>query len=193
MARDLIARIRENLVAHEPIQKGLRLAAVSMILRDRKSPSVLLIERARRTGDPWSGQIAFPGGKMQEGDRTARDTAVRETREEVDINLDSAGDFLGYGEVTRTHTGTMDVVPSVFALKREVEIRPNQEVASFRWVDLEDLLAPGSRSNYQLDFEGKVVEMPAYAVDGYVVWGLTYRILGTLLGDRGEATVTSRR
>ncbi len=187
-----MARIQGNLLADEPRQKGLRFAAVSMILRDRKSPSVLLIERARRAGDPWSGQIAFPGGKMQDGDRTARDTAVRETREEVDINLDGAAEFLGYGEVTTTHTGTMDVVPSVFALSREVEIRPNEEVASFRWVGLQNLLTPGARSSYRLGYEGRTVRMPAYAVGGYVIWGLTYRILSTLLGD-SEPRLTSRR
>jgi 8-oxo-dGTP pyrophosphatase MutT (NUDIX family) len=181
MTGDLMEMIQGNLVADEPQQKGLRFAAVSMILRDRKSPSVLLIERARRADDPWSGQIALPGGKMQDGDISARATAVRETKEEVGIDLDGAADFLGYGEVTRTHTGTMDVVPSVFALNREVEVRPNEEVASFRWIELEDLLAPRARTNHQFGYEGKVVQMPAYAVGGYVVWGLTYRILTSML------------
>ena len=182
MATDLVARIRESLVADEPEQKGLRFAAVSMNHRGRKSPSVLHIERAPRAGDPWSGQIAFPGGKMQDGDESARRTAVRETREEVDIDLDDAADFLGYGEVTTTHTGTMDVVPLVFVLRRQVEVRPNPEVASYRWVELNDLFAPGARSSYRFDYGGKAVQMPAYAVRGYMVWGLTYRIISSLLG-----------
>ena len=187
-----MARIHGRLVADEPLQKGLRFAAVSMILRNPESPSVLLIERARRAGDPWSGQIAFPGGKMQNGDRTAKDTAVRETKEEMGIDLDGAADFLGYGRVTTTHAGNMDVVPSVFALRRHVEITPNEEVASFRWIGLEELLAPGARSNYRLGNEGSAVRMPAYAVGGYVVWGLTYRILSAMLGDSAQP-LTSRR
>ena len=188
-----MAKIQGRLVAGEPQQKGLRFAAVSMILRDRKSPSVLLIERARRDGDPWSGQIAFPGGKMQDGDGSARGTAARETREEVGIDLDGAADFLGYGQVTTTHTGAMDVVPSVFSLRRQVEIRPNEEVASFRWIELEELLAPGARSTYQFGPEGRVVQMPAYAEGGYVVWGLTFRILSTMLGDSAHPPLTPRR
>jgi 8-oxo-dGTP pyrophosphatase MutT (NUDIX family) len=183
MPGDLIARIQGRLVAGEPRQKGLRFAAVSMILQDRRSPSILLIERARRANDPWSGQIAFPGGKMQDGDKSARDTAVRETKEEVGVDLDGAADFLGYGEVTTTHTGTMDVVPSVFSLRHQVEIRPNGEVASFRWIGLEDLLAPAARSNHNFSYEGRAVQTPAYAVGGYVVWGLTYRIINNLLND----------
>jgi len=193
MPGDLIARIQGKLVAGEPRQKGLRFASVSMILRGREPPSVLLIERARRAGDPWSGQIAFPGGKMQDGDKSARDTAVRETKEEVGIDLDRAADFLGYGEVTTTHTGTMDVVPSVFTLKHEVEIKPNGEVASFRWIGLEDLLAPSARSNYKLSYEGRVIQTPAYAIGGYVVWGLTYRIISELLNDSEKPPFTSRR
>ena len=130
---------------------------------------------------------------MQEGDRTAKDTAVRETKEEVGINLEYAADFMGYGEVTTTHTGTMDVVPSVFALKRQVEVKSNEEVASFRWIGLSDMLVPAARSNYRFRYEGRKVEMPAYAVEGYVVWGLTYRILSTLLGDSEKPQFTSRR
>lgn len=185
MTGELIAKVAKRLVPHEPPQKGLRFAAVSMIVRDRQNPSVLLIKRAERPGDPWSGQIAFPGGKMQSGDKTARDTAVRETMEEVGIDLDVKAEFLGYGGVTTTHTGTMDVVPSVFMLKEGVEVSPNDEVASYRWVDLEDLLELRARSTYELEFEGKSVGMPAFVVGDYVVWGLTYRILSSLIGEPG--------
>jgi len=183
LARALIAKVARNLVAQEPLEKGLRFAAVSIIVRDRKYPSVLLIRRAERLGDPWSGQIAFPGGKMKPGDKTARDTAVRETMEEVGIDLNSKAEFLGYGGVATTHTGTLDVVPSVFILKEGVEVKPNEEVASFRWVNLEDFLEPRTRSTYDLDRDGTTVGLPAFAVGDYVVWGLTYRILSTVLED----------
>ncbi len=181
MTGDVMARVAKGLVPHEPPQKGQHFAAVSMIVRDRQFPSVLLIKRAERSGDPWSGQVAFPGGKMQSGDRTARDTAVRETLEEVGIDLNRAAEFLGYGGVATTHTGTMDVVPSVFILKEGVQVRPNGEVASFRWVDLDAFEAPGAKATYRLNRDGQDVGMPAYAVGDYVVWGLTYRILSTML------------
>jgi 8-oxo-dGTP pyrophosphatase MutT (NUDIX family) len=180
---ELIAKVAKNLVAHEPPQKGLRFAAVSIIVRDRQYPSVLLIRRAERPGDPWSGQIAFPGGKMQLGDKTVRDTAVRETMEEVGIDLNSKAEFLGYGGVATTHTATMDVVPSVFILREGVEIKPNEEVASYRWVDLEDFLEPAAKSTYDLSIDGRSVGLPAFAVGDYVVWGLTYRILNSVLED----------
>jgi 8-oxo-dGTP pyrophosphatase MutT (NUDIX family) len=122
---------------------------------------------------------------MKSEDRTARDTAVRETMEEVGIDLNRSAEFLGYGRVATTHTGAMDVVPSVFVLKEEVEARPNEEVASFRWVDLDSLLAPAARSTHDLNSDGETVGTPAYAVGDYVVWGLTYRILSSMLEDSG--------
>ena len=69
------------------------------------------------------------------------------------------------------------MVPSAFELKESVEVRPNGEVASFRWIELEELLAPSARGTYSLEREGTAVGMPAYKVGDFVVWGLTYRIL----------------
>ncbi len=187
MGTEILARMTRNLVPHEPQAKGLRFAAVSIIVRDTQFPSILLIKRAERSGDPWSGQIAFPGGKMQSGDSTARDTAVRETMEEVGVDLRRA-EFLGYAPTATTHTGNMDVVPMVFVLKEGVEITPNAEVASFRWVDVEDLLAAGARGTYTLNYDGKAVDLPAFRVEDYVIWGLTHRILSTVFKDGEEGS-----
>ncbi len=181
MGNGIIERVAKNLTVQEPKSRGLRFAAVSIILRNRESPSVLLIKRAERAGDPWSGQIAFPGGKMQPGDKTAKDTAVRETMEEVGLDLEKAGEFLGYADTTATHTGTIDVVPTVFVLKKGVEVRPNEEVASYRWVNLKDFLGPDGKSTYKFSYDGRNIEMPSYLVQDYVVWGLTHRILTSVL------------
>ena len=177
----MVAKISRSLVLQEPATRGQRLAAVSIIINYRERPSVLLIRRAERSGDPWSGQIAFPGGKMQDGDRTARGTAVRETMEEVGLDLTSSSDFLGYGRLTTTHTGTMDVVPTVFHLRKGVTVVPNGEVASFRWVGLGVLASPGARSSLMMTFQGSQMEFPALKVGDYTVWGLTHRILTSLL------------
>ncbi len=180
MGGEILAKVAKRLVPHEPMQKGQRFAAVSIIVRDMQFPSVLLIKRAERPGDPWSGQIAFPGGKMQPGDGTARDTAVRETREEVGVDL-SRAEFMGYAPTATTHTGNMEVVPAVFVLKEGAEIRPNEEVASYRWVEMEELLTPEARTVYRLSPEGTDVTLPAFKVGDYVVWGLTHRILNSIL------------
>ena len=181
LAGEILERISRNLAAREPPPGGLRFAAVAIIIRDRENPSVLLIKRAERSGDPWSGQIAFPGGKMQSGDGTARRTAERETLEEVGIDLAKSARFLGYGQLTATHTGTMEVVPSVFIIGGAVTVKTNVEVASYRWADIGELTAPRAASSYTLRYEGQSVRMPAFMAGDYVVWGLTYRILASVL------------
>jgi 8-oxo-dGTP pyrophosphatase MutT (NUDIX family) len=183
LGSEIIAKVAKKLTLREPKSRGLRFAGVSIILRDGVVPSVLLIRRAERDGDPWSGQIAFPGGKMQPEDRTTRDTAARETMEEIGVDLDRTANFLGYADTTTTHNGTMDVVPSVFTLKEEVKIRPNEEVASYRWANLEDFLNPNGKSTYRLEYGDRTIEMPAYLVGDYIVWGLTHRILESLLKE----------
>jgi 8-oxo-dGTP pyrophosphatase MutT (NUDIX family) len=182
MQDEIVAKLMRGLRKDEPSPSGRRLAAVSIILRDKPILSTLLIRRAVRHGDPWSGQVAFPGGKWSPEDGTAKDTAVRETKEEVGVDLDVDADFLGYASPTTTHTGTMDVVPAAFILKRGIEVRPNKEVTSYHWVGLESILAPGARTTYRLTFKGRVVEMPAFLAEDYVVWGLTHRILSNVLG-----------
>ena len=141
-----------------------------------------MIKRADQVGDPWSGQVAFPGGKAQEGDNTLKETAIRETREEVGIDLGQDADFLGYFTSFRTHTGTLDVFPAVFLLKKKVEVRLNEEVSSYRWVKLEKLTAEQARSSYKVDAGGQTIEVPSLVLDDYVVWGLTHRIISFLFG-----------
>ena len=174
--------LKRKLSADEPLPGKLRRASVAITLKDPAEPSVLLIKRADRVGDPWSGQIAFPGGKAEKGDSTLKETAIRETREEVGIDLRVDADFLGYFMPFRTHTGTLEVVPAVFLLKREVEVHPNPEVSSFRWVTLAKLIAEESRSTNMVDTGDQTRMTPTLLVDGYAVWGLTHRIITTLIG-----------
>jgi 8-oxo-dGTP pyrophosphatase MutT (NUDIX family) len=176
-----MSKLVKNLALREPSARGRRVAVVAAIVDGRGSPKILLIKRAERAGDPWSGQIAFPGGKMQQGDRTAKEAAMRETLEEVGFDLADTSEFLGYGRVTTTHTGSMDVVPTVFVLKQDVEVRPNGEVASFRWVGLGRLMSRSARTTVPIESGGRVRRVPAYLVEDYVVWGLTRRILDSLL------------
>jgi len=183
MQNEILRALLNKLSADQPPIESKRLAAVSVIVAGEESPRTLLIKRAEHTDDPWSGQIAFPGGKMNESDNSARETAVRETREEVGLDLAAGARFAGYFVPFRTHTGGMDVIPLVFLMKREVEVTPNGEVSEYRWVGLKEFLLPSSASTYRLKTRGFSSDMPAFAVGDFVVWGLTHRIISSLLGE----------
>lgn len=156
-------------------------ASVAVIFKADESAKILLIKRAVKEGDPWSGQIAFPGGRVENGDSSFRDTATRETKEEMGIDLRRVSRFLGYLGPFKARTKEMMVVPSLFVLTRGTGISPNQEVASHRWVPIRVFRADSSRSFYSRD-DGTKLSFPSYIVGDYVIWGLTERIISTLIG-----------
>lgn len=144
--------------------------------------AVLLIRRAEREGDAWSGQAAFPGGRVSQADRTFEETARREAAEEVGVDLAGAA-FLGYMREFRTRTSDVHVVPSVFELQGLPAVTPNQEVASSEWASLKELAAEQARSSYLIPRTRGETPFPCIIHRGLVIWGLTERILSQIVGD----------
>jgi 8-oxo-dGTP pyrophosphatase MutT (NUDIX family) len=150
--------------------------------------AILLIKRAERAKDPWSGHMALPGGRREAGDENLLATALRETREEVGISLspDSLAGTLD-DVVPRTPVlPPIAVRPFVFLLPSRPELIPNPEVASVRWVALDDLGRPGTHRSILLDLAGQVREVEAYHLDEAIVWGMTERILTNLRRQLGD-------
>jgi 8-oxo-dGTP pyrophosphatase MutT (NUDIX family) len=180
---DLVKRISRALRSDEPINvREPNLAGVAVILWPLKEPSILLMKRAERIGDAWSAQVAFPGGRVQSGDGTMRDTATRETSEEMGIDLVKDSEFLGYMGLFRARSREMRVVPSVFRAKRSLDISMNvEEVASYRWVPLTPFLSDESKALHMVDLEGMRLTFPAFKLGDYLIWGLTERIISNLV------------
>jgi 8-oxo-dGTP pyrophosphatase MutT (NUDIX family) len=182
----IIPSLARKLDDKEPILNSIRVASVAVIVTAGDVPKTLLIRRAERGGDPWSGQIAFPGGKREDGDMSSRETAIRETKEEIGVDLSLHARYLGYFRSFRTHNGIMDVVPCVFLLEHDVGLMPNPEVSSYRWIPLSVFADPGAKTFYEPPTIGTGTKMPALAIGDYTVWGLTYTILSSLLMEDGE-------
>jgi len=163
-------------------------AAVAVVIGqgERGDEELLLIRRSESIADPWSGHVALPGGRVEPGDGSFRETAARETREEVGIDL-TKGRFLGYMGEFHARTREVKVVPSVFKLEGSPGVILNREVASYKWVPLHALTNPGNRSSHFVTWRGVEHEFPAYEVGDYHIWGVTERILSTLVeGLRDE-------
>jgi len=110
----LLRLVKSRLTPGDPPEPpGEATASVAMTLAG-PSLKTLMIKRAEREGDPWSGQVAFPGGRRERQDRSLLETATRETKEEVGIDLQRSAVYLGHLGAFRTHTGTMLVVPCAF-------------------------------------------------------------------------------
>ncbi len=186
-----LPQIRAALAGYRPALLPARgeSASVAMILCDGEGDGglqVVVIERARRDGDPWSGQLAFPGGRREAGDRDARHTAERETREEIAVDL-AAAERLGRLDDQRGRTADkpLGLVIRCFVYHHPAPARPrlSGEVSAVHRVPLGYFVAR-RRQHFARPLPGLSRDFPAVhigadpaAAAGPLVWGLTYRFL----------------
>lgn len=166
-------------------REASRNAAVAMVLNDRPGQglSALFIQRAQHPDDPWSGQMAFPGGRYEPYDKTLVRAAIRETREEVGLALTQEMCLGRLSDVSggRLTIHRLAVSPFVFHLPGEPALKPNYEVANTVWVPLTHLGDPSNIVPYVFPPDPEKREFPAWTYDGYTIWGLTYRIIANYL------------
>lgn len=151
-------------------------AAVALLLRPANHDfRILLVKRTENSYDPWSGQMAFPGGKRDSKDLDIKQTVIRETLEETNINITRRCRFLGALENMRsTVKPKLLVTPFVILLEHEPAIILNEELERYLWVLLKNLREYKGTAKFAFG------EVPAYIFEGNVIWGLTYRILEQL-------------
>jgi len=177
----LIERLRGLL---RPVGVSDAGAAVSVLLRfEGHDLKLLLVKRAENPSDPWSGDMAFPGGKRHAKDRDLWETVLRETLEEIGIELCDCC-FLGTLDISTSNVAPMlGVLPFVFFCEETPEIKLSEELVSYIWASIEQLRR--SKGN-TLVHKGTV---PAFKIEREVVWGLTYRMLENLLTILDKAAV----
>ena len=186
-----ILHIRDRLSKHSPapvdIDPPLR-AAVALLLQPRPDDIyVLFIHRAHHPHDPWSGHMAFPGGRHEPEDPDLLVTIQRETHEEIGISLDEHGEYLGrLAEVQAMARGKqtgMIVSPFVYLVSQEARPVPDPvEVQDIIWVPLSFMQQDGVEQIVQRNLQaGSTIQVPALLYGGKTIWGLTYRMLRDFL------------
>jgi len=190
LAHPDIVKLRSALESHSGVRadndEGVRRAAVALIIRagDNGAPELLFIKRSEYPADPWSGQVAFPGGREEAADPTLADTAIRETREETGIDLIRDGTVIGTLDDLRPNTVKLPAVivrPYVVLLNRFEPLVLSDEVALAFWIPLEAFKdAPAWRDTDVLA-RGVQMNRRAFHHQGQVIWGMTERILAQLL------------
>jgi len=176
----LIERLAARLAIGDskPPDDGRRRAAVAALLHDDR---VLLMKRTERDGDPWSGHISLPGGRFDARDPDLLATAIRETNEELGIDLTGARLLGGLPPLHPRSSGPagIEVTPFVFVTPEPVEPRPSDEAEAAFWLPLE--LARSGSIDDSYTYPGSGMAFPSWRYEGYIIWGLTWRILGELL------------
>ncbi len=159
-------------------------AAVAVILAGG-DPQVLIIKRQVRERDPWSGQIALPGGHREPLDASPLDTARREVREEVGIDLQGRTILGARAPLGPSNFPSLRVLPIVFRLDEPVPYLLGPEVDRAAWIALGDL--PPARTRRTVETTRGSLEVPCFALPLGILWGFTYRILDDFLTALGSA------
>ena len=190
LANPQVVRLCAAFAARDAIaaedEQGVRRAAVALVLRgsESASPELLFIKRAEYPGDPWSGQVAFPGGREEPGDRSPLDTAIRETREETGIDLEHEGKVIGTLDDLRPQTIRLPAVvvrPFVAVVARDEPLVLSQEAALAFWIPLDALNIEDEWRDTPVFARGIQINRRAFHHEGHVIWGMTERILGQFL------------
>lgn len=178
-------------VAQGAEDPGVAQAAVLLALRPVDSLELLVIERAEREGDPWSGHMALPGGRRQTEDDDLLATALRETREETGLRVprtDVLGDLVAVRPGSGRRRFSITVTPFVAAVDPGSEVVPApSEVETALWVPLAHLASEDAVDELLIELEGEHRAFPALSYQEYVIWGLTHRILEDFIAVAREA------
>jgi 8-oxo-dGTP pyrophosphatase MutT (NUDIX family) len=177
----LVSQLKVTEHARPPAD-GRRRAAVAALLHDEApGPRVLLMKRIERMGDPWSGHISLPGGGHDARDPDLLATAIRETHEELGIDLAGArllGTLPSLSPMSSGPAG-IEVTPFVFVTPAAVEPQCGPEAESAFWLPIE--LAASGALDDTYTYPGTTRTFPSWRFESHTIWGLTWRILGDLL------------
>lgn len=162
----------------------IRHAAVALLLRGAELDDleVLLMRRAEREGDRWSGQIGLPGGHEEEADEDLAATARRESREEVGIDpgTDDARHFGAMPAVQARARGArlpLYITPYVFHRFEPEEPELGPEADEAFWLPLRLARSGELDEPFRYEHEGVIHKLPSWRFEGRTIWGMTHGIL----------------
>jgi 8-oxo-dGTP pyrophosphatase MutT (NUDIX family) len=182
---ELEARVARYQPGRPPIFAGSR-AAVAALLRDRDAgPEVLLMKRAAHPGDRWSGHVSFPGGREEKHDAGLLDTAIRETQEEVGVDLRQSARLIGKLDTIRAIAQgkalPLTITPFVFVSTEDAPLALAHEAESAFWLPLREAASGTLDGVYEYRLGPLPLSLPCWRYQGYCVWGLTYQMIRKLL------------
>ena len=179
----MVPPFRQELIKKqgEKIRNAKRSAVLALLYPDAFNETrVVLILRKAYEG-VHSGQISFPGGRVEENDHSLEYTALRETYEEVGVPMENVKIIKSLTDVyippsnffVQPFLGFANSMPAFVRQEDEVE-----EILEIRLLDIlndEFLITKSVSTSYKVD-----VEVPAFNLNGHVVWGATAMMLSEI-------------
>ena len=177
-------RLPVDAILHDGEREAAVLALVRMAGEHHERAELLFIKRAAYNGDPWSGHIAFPGGRRDAADESLSSTALRETWEELALDVTKFGKLIGRVDDLAPRTPALPPIvirPFIGVVPVDILLTPNEEVAEAFWVSVAELKLESTRIEHVFVRNGETLAFPAFKIREHVIWGLTERIVTQLL------------
>ena len=172
----LLASALQNTLQHSDISSKAPRAGVALIFNHLGE--LCMIRRTKKQGDPWSGHMAFPGGREEQQDETIRDTAERETWEEVQIDLRKASYF---GRLQDLVHPKLRVSAFVYYFSEEVQGVPcPSEVEKIYWLPFEQFNQNELETTRETVFDGRSHTFPVLIIGEADIWGLSLQFIRDL-------------
>ena len=172
---------KEHIQAYQPVLSSKpveRSSAVAVLIAGREGEErVLMFRRAEQEGDPWSGHIAFPGGRKEKEDCSLNHTAMREAGEEMGFSLKEA-EFLG--RLSDLYHPRILVAAFVFYLPELPLLVPNEEVDRPYWFKVSQIFASENHSVRSFNTFNGTQQLPSVELEDAVIWGISLSILNQL-------------
>ena len=190
----LSARLQAHRARRLPGRHWVVRCGVVLLIAERgpgavEAPALLMMRRAERACDPWSGQVSFPGGRVQPDDADTRAAALRELSEETGLRPDAS--FVPIGRLsdllTREHgrNRPMVVTPYVYRVPRALAVAPGAEAARLWWEPLATLIDPARRHRLHWRVAGLPLPFSSIEVSGARLWGLSLMMVKELVRATG--------
>ena len=189
----LAARLQSHRARRLPGRHWMVRCGVVLLIAEQgpggAAPALLMMRRAERAGDPWSGQVSFPGGRVQVEDADTRAAALRELSEETGLQPDAS--FVPIGRLsdllTREHgrQRPMVVTPYVYQVPRALAVAPGAEAARLWWEPLTTLVDTDRQRTQIWRVAGLPLPFPAIEVSGARLWGLSLMMVKELVRATG--------
>jgi 8-oxo-dGTP pyrophosphatase MutT (NUDIX family) len=168
-------------------------ASVALVLREAGTDlEALFIRRAEHDADPWSGHLAFPGGRLDDEDADARSAAERETVEELGVDLTDSSRARCLGQLSDVlgHAESIRVSAFVYGLSGSPSLRPNHEVRDAFWTPLHHCTDPLRQSVREFNYLDVSMPLPTLRLladdDAPVLWGITYKFMDDFMSTIGR-------
>lgn len=172
-------------------------ASVALVLREVDADlDALFIRRAEHDEDPWSGHLAFPGGRLDASDASAQSTAERETLEELGVDLadPSQARCLGRLDDVLGRAESIRVSAYVYGVSGDPPLRPNHEVREAFWTPLKHCTDPVRQSEREFSYRDSSMALPTLRLledqDAPVLWGITYKFMDDFMSAIGRPIPT---